>query len=298
MKRRVEAGDLRDARKAFRDGIDCREIVRLMQRRERHQLAQMVEDIAGHAHGRRKACTSMHDAMTDAENRRTLVLPAQPGRERVERSASVAHRGTQRLLANRCSALVLRHESRRRADAFDLAARGQAPRLGGRSLIDAELQARRACVQHQRVVIHGFTARACAASTATAQLAILARTESARLVRMMGTLAPRTRPALSEFARNVSSLARMLAASRSGASRMSGSPATSEVMPLVCAASLLMALSNASGPSIRPPLICPRSAILHSAAASSVAGILEVTVSTAASTATFGRAMASDIARS
>ena len=47
-------------------------------------------------------------------------------------------------------------------------------------------------------------------------------------------------------------------------------------MPLILAASLLMALSNASGPSSRPPVICPRSAILHSAAASSVAGILEV----------------------
>jgi hypothetical protein len=102
-----------------------------MQGRERHQLSQVVEHVAGHAHGRSKACTPMHDAMTDSENRCTLVLPAQPGRERIERGASVAHRGIQRLLANRCSALVLRHESRRRTDAFDLTARGQTPRLGG-----------------------------------------------------------------------------------------------------------------------------------------------------------------------
>ena len=59
-------------------------------------------------------------------------------------------------------------------------------------------------------------------------------------------------------------------------------------MPLVSAASLLIALSNASGPSRMPPLICPRSAILHSAAASSVACIFELTVSTAARIATFG----------
>ncbi len=38
-----------------------------------------------------------------------------------------------------------------------------------------------------------------------------------------------------------------------------------------------------------PPVICPRSAILHSAAASIVAGIFELTVSTAARIATFGR---------
>ena len=53
-----------------------------------------------------------------------------------------------------------------------------------------------------------------------------------------------------------------------------------------------MALSNASGPSSMPPVICPRSAILQSAAASIVAGIFELTVSTAARIATFGFAHA------
>ena len=59
-----------------------------------------------------------------------------------------------------------------------------------------------------------------------------------------------------------------------------------------------MALSNASGPSSMPPLICPRSAILQSAAASSVAGIFEFTVSTAARIATFGRSTPNVRARS
>ena len=45
-------------------------------------------------------------------------------------------------------------------------------------------------------------------------------------------------------------------------------------------------------------MIWPRSAILHSAAASSVAGIFDVTVSTAARIATFGRARPSEMARS
>lgn len=79
---------------------------------------------------------------------------------------------------------------------------------------------------------------------------------------------------------------------------MSGSPATSERMPLIFAASLLMALSKAIGPSRIAPLTCPRSAILQSAAASIVAGIFEVTVSTAASIATFGRSTPKDAARS
>src|SRR5437764_15252552 len=59
-------------------------------------------------------------------------------------------------------------------------------------------------------------------------------------------------------------------------------------MPLVLAASALMALSIASGPSRMPPVIWPRSAILHRAAASMVDGIFVVTVSTAERIATFG----------
>ncbi|OIQ80686.1 hypothetical protein GALL_375510 [mine drainage metagenome] len=83
----------------------------------------------------------------------------------------------------------------------------------------------------------------------------------------------------------------MLPDSRSGAIRMSASPATGETMPLVRAARSDTALSNASGPSSRPPTIWPRSAILHSAAASSVDGILGLTVSTAERIATFGSAL-------
>src|SRR5512142_1887550 len=82
----------------------------------------------------------------------------------------------------------------------------------------------------------------------------------------------------------------MLPASRSGTSRMSACPATGEAIFLVRAAWRLIALSKASGPSRTPPAICPRSAILHKAAASSVEGISGLTVSTAARIATFGTA--------
>src|SRR6516162_4248419 len=57
---------------------------------------------------------------------------------------------------------------------------------------------------------------------------------------------------------------------------------------LIFAASGSMALSKASGPSRIPPVICPRSAILQSAAASIVDGIFGVTVSTAERIATRG----------
>ena len=66
----------------------------------------------------------------------------------------------------------------------------------------------------------------------------------------------------------------------------------------ICAASALIALSKASGPSRIPPVICPWSAILQSAAASIVAGILRLTVSIAARIATFGFARPSDAVKS
>ena len=64
------------------------------------------------------------------------------------------------------------------------------------------------------------------------------------------------------------------------------------------AASAEIALSKASGPSSRPPAIWPRSAILHSAAASSVEASFGFTVSTADRIATFGRSTPSTRARS
>src|SRR5271169_1288603 len=78
----------------------------------------------------------------------------------------------------------------------------------------------------------------------------------------------------------------MFPASRSGTTRIWARPATSDLMPLILAASGSTALSKASGPSTMPPVIWPRSAILHSAAASMVDGIFGVTVSTAERMAT------------
>ena len=75
-------------------------------------------------------------------------------------------------------------------------------------------------------------------------------------------------------------------------------PATGETMPFSFAAASLIALSSASGPSSRAPVIWPRSAILQSAAASSVVRMRGLTVSTAARIATFGRSIPIACARS
>ena len=74
---------------------------------------------------------------------------------------------------------------------------------------------------------------------------------------------------------------------------MSAWPATGDTIPLVRAASSETALSKASGPSRMPPVIWPRSAILQSAAASSVERMSGETVSTAERIATRGVTMPS-----
>ena len=112
--------------------------------------------------------------------------------------------------------------------------------------------------------------------------------ESARLVRITGTRAPRTMPAASASARKVRLLASMLPASRSGTTRTSARPATGDLMFLIFAAPRSIALSRASGPSRMPPTIWPRSAILHKAAASMVEGTLGLTDSVADRIATLG----------
>src|ERR1700722_11810633 len=190
-------------------------------------------------------------------------------------------------------AILVRDDQRGRgADPFDLALRGEA-QIIARRLEDGELQAGGARVERQHRIGQTAVSRpvrcaACAISTATAQEAMRADSASARLVRMIGTRAPTTTPAASAPARKVSCLARILPATRSGTTRMSACPATGETIPFSAAASGLTALSKARGPSNTAPVIWPRSAILQSAAASSVEGSFEFTVSMADRIATRG----------
>src|SRR3954470_2826824 len=75
--------------------------------------------------------------------------------------------------------------------------------------------------------------RAAANITATAQEARRVSNESARLVRMTGTRAPRTMPAASAFARNDRLFASILPASRSGTTRTFARPATGDTICLI-----------------------------------------------------------------
>src|SRR5450631_4293263 len=119
--------------------------------------------------------------------------------------------------------------------------------------IERELDAGRPRVDDEDVAGHGM---ACvllrASSRAIAQEPCRTSALSARLVRMMGTRAPSTMPAISASAKYSSCLASIFPASTSGTTKISAWPATGETMPFVLAASSETALSKASGPSMMP----------------------------------------------
>jgi hypothetical protein len=91
MKAGVETGDLRHARKLLGDRVDRCQVVRLMERSERNQRSQLLQNRRGDDGGTCKAGAPMDNAMTDAEHVRTAVLGAKLGGQRIEGGATIAH---------------------------------------------------------------------------------------------------------------------------------------------------------------------------------------------------------------
>jgi hypothetical protein len=112
-----------------------------------------------------------------------------------------------------------------------------------------------------------------ASITASAHEARRACTLSARLVRMIGTRAPSTMPAPRRGRQEGQLLGQHVAGLEVGHDQDVGAAGDRRDDALDPRRLQVIALSKASGPSSRPPVIWPRSAILHSAAASSVEGI-------------------------
>ena len=150
---RIEASHLRHLRHPLEHRVDRREVVRLMERRQRHQRSQVLEHLRRDDHGCGIARPAVDDAMADGEHAGVAVLRPQPCGKRVERSAGVGDGAVQPLLGNLLALAVLRRESRRRANAVDLAARLELPLVFG-GAVDAELEARRASVEDERVFAH------------------------------------------------------------------------------------------------------------------------------------------------
>ncbi|ABA53469.1 hypothetical protein BURPS1710b_A1059 [Burkholderia pseudomallei 1710b] len=300
VKRGIERCDLRQMRPQMAQRADQPHALRLMQRRERHERRDRVERALVDAHRPVERVAAVHDAMADRHELVHRQVRVDPAERLVEHRVQIVGDGRGERHRVRFAAVRV-FELQRRAVEIDLAA----PERRGfavRDAVEADLQRRRAGVEReQQRLAHDASAPArvlSATSFASAADAMRTRRLSARLVRMIGSRAPSTRPAASAPAKYISCFASMLPASRSGTSSTSASPATGDAMPFDIAATALTALSNASGPSTIAPAICPRAAITVSAAASSVDGIFGLTVSTAASTATRGRSTPSTCSRS
>ena len=97
MERRVEARDLRQLRTVGEQRPDRREIVRLVQWRQRHVFLERREYRRVDAHGQRVIGTSMHHAMSDADQAMLCQVHAQeldqmPERTLMPQSFAVAPR--------------------------------------------------------------------------------------------------------------------------------------------------------------------------------------------------------------
>src|SRR5476649_2310246 len=276
---------------------------RLVQRRQRNVVAQVGQHGGVDAHRREVFAAAVDHAVRDG-GQAASVEPAQHLGADVRQRRVVGLLRVERQRGGRFGRGAVAGFGG--ADAVDLAApRGQARQRRLRRVEQRELDARRAAVEHQDGARHGAGGRRCCrcwrggrhcaaparwrtSIRAMAQEAMRLSRESDRLVSMIGTRAPMIRPALAASPMYSSCLASILPLSRSGTTSTSARPATSETMPLTRAAAAETALSKASGPSSTAPVIWPRSAILHSAAASSVAAMRGLMVSTAARMATRG----------
>ena len=69
MERRVEAGDLRKMRRRGGDRLDRRKVVRLVQRRQRHQAGELGQNVGIDARRRGELHAAMDDAMAERQHR-------------------------------------------------------------------------------------------------------------------------------------------------------------------------------------------------------------------------------------
>ena len=96
----------------------------------------------------------MYHAVAHAHHVRITVRGSEPQRQTFQCFDAIANIAVQVLVDEDPPLGIPGGKAWRGGDAFDLAARFEAPVLLVRSLVDAKLQARRTSVQHQRVVIH------------------------------------------------------------------------------------------------------------------------------------------------
>jgi len=124
----------------LKSGIDGREVVRLMQRRERDECAEVGEDLGRDDRRASVPRAAVHHAVPDTGDARIPEARSQPGAQHVDRATPV-QAGIHRIVGNPHAAVVASRETRGGADAVDLPANIRMP-AGRLAAEDRELQAR------------------------------------------------------------------------------------------------------------------------------------------------------------
>ena len=197
MKGRIKTGDLRKLRPAFGDGAYGGEIVRLVRARQRRQAIERFDDLLVEDDRFVEMRPTVDDPVAgpdDRQVRRCANGVEQPCEQRfvvaVRRKAGTGE------IAGLCAPSA---EMRAVADRVDLPADEHFQRVGP---IDRELDARRTGVEDEDGGAHLVMATPrWTNNCAIAHEAMRLSGSSARLVRMIGTRAPRTMPAVSAPAR-------------------------------------------------------------------------------------------------
>ena len=185
------------------DRADQPDALRLMQRRQGHQGFDRVERIVGDRLGSGEPVAAMDDAMSDAGKRAHREMAPQPAERFIDHLVQVLRHGCfQRNVGGREPLDDMKRQGAV-AQVDDAAAEtARAVRLDRKQ---TELDRRGAGIEgQQNIAVHGVGSpafRRTAASLASAAEASRTFSESDRLVRMIGTRAPRTRPAASASAR-------------------------------------------------------------------------------------------------
>src|SRR3569833_4018990 len=220
VKGRVEAGGLDQLRPQPADGRDRRQALRLVQRRQRTQGPERADRL-GIETRRPGEARAMNDAMADRRKALRLGPRLDPGEEVFEKARRGALRFGPGGVGQRATCAVASPDARRRAGGLDLPAQqgANADVLRGEQ---GELAAGGADNERPRRAGHarepGFSGGTpCSAiRTARAQEATCVSTESARLVRALGTRAPSTTAAAAAPPRNTSNLTSMIQATKTG----------------------------------------------------------------------------------
>ena len=200
----VERGDLRQMRPDPADRLDQADGARLVQRGEGAERGDRLQHLSIDPRGALEPIAAMHDAVPGADEARRLVSLRQD-RQRLRNDVVqiLLQFGGKGQVGLVVAFLEVQHQ--RLVPEVDHPAAD--PRRGGAGgdLEQAEFDRRRAWVERQQQFLRHSGAslswRSAPISLASAAEARRAFSESARLVRMTGTRAPRTSPAASAPAR-------------------------------------------------------------------------------------------------